>query len=87
MSTDTVAALLSMSSGECRWVGRYDVHAYCRAPMVRFVRADGRTAWTRGPATYCIACPAGNTKHGNWMDAQDAADLIDSIIAKGRSNA
>ena len=23
----------SLASGECRWIGRHDIHVYCRAPL------------------------------------------------------
>jgi hypothetical protein len=60
-------ALLSMSSGECRWIGRHDVQAYCHAPA-------------GSEARFCVVCPEAGLEHGNWVTAAEAAALIGSIV-------
>lgn len=67
MSASILVALLSMSSGECRWIGREDVHAYCMAPVGREPR-------------WCVVCPDAGLEYGNWVTAADAAALIGSIV-------
>jgi hypothetical protein len=67
MSASILVALLSMSSGECRWIGRHDIHAYCRAP-VGF------------EAHWCIVCPDAGMEYGNWVTAEEAAAVIGSIV-------
>jgi hypothetical protein len=65
----TLKAILSMGSGECRWVGRYDVHVYCRRP--------------RGvEPTYCVVCPDAGLEHGHWTSADCAANTIDYLLSK-----
>jgi hypothetical protein len=67
--TDTQYALERLDSGECRWIGRHDIHVYCHAPA------------KREPA-YCVVCPDAGLEHGNWMDAPRAAKLVDQIHAR-----
>lgn len=79
----TITLLREMASGECRWIGRHDLHAYCHAPFVRTTRADGRTAWGREPgaARYSIVCPAAGLAYGTWVPLDEAAVLCDRILA------
>jgi hypothetical protein len=59
--------IASLASGECRWIGRHDVHAYCRAP-VGF------------EAEWCVVCPDAGLEYGNWVTAEEAAAVIGSIV-------
>jgi hypothetical protein len=69
MNTATVAQLLSMSSGECRWIGRHDVHVYCHAPRGRDAR-------------FSVLCSTVGRQTHNWMPAADAVGVIDAIFTK-----
>ena len=74
-------SLRLMQSGECRWIGREDVHAYCKAPMVPAVMPNGGKAWTQGPRMFAVVCPAaGLTDPVAWMSLDEAADLIEDIL-------
>lgn len=58
----------SLESGECRWIGRHDVHVYCRRP--------------RGvEPTYCVVCPEAGLEYGNWLLLEQAAAIVDSLVA------
>lgn len=62
-------ALMSMASGECRWILRHDIHVYCFAPAGREPR-------------YGVVCPAAGLEYrpeSEWVTATDAAALIGSI--------
>jgi hypothetical protein len=74
MTTNTIRQLLSMVSGECRWIGRYDIHAYRHSPM------GYEPQW-------CVCCTDAGLKHGNWVDLDTAARQIDSILATETSDA
>ncbi len=63
----TTLAVSCMESGECRWIGRHDVHVYCRRPS----GVD--------PA-YCVVCPDAGLQYGHWVCASDAAEVIDSLL-------
>ena len=56
-----------MQSGECRWIGREDIHVYCHAPAGREPR-------------YCVVCPEGGMEHGNWMTADEAGLTVSRIL-------
>jgi len=60
----------SLASGECRWIGRHDVHVYCCAPL------------NHGP-TYCVVCPEAGLEYGAWVDATRAAKLVEEILKAG----
>ena len=64
-----VKQIQSMQSGECRWIGREDIHVYCHAPM-------------RHEPRYCVVCPAGDMDYGNWTTAAGAASQVDSILKR-----
>lgn len=74
--------LEEMTSGECRWVGRHDIHVYCHHPMVETMMPWGRTGWKRmaGEARYCVVCPDAGLEHGNWITAAEAAVIVDRIV-------
>lgn len=57
----------SLQSGECRWIGREDIHVYCHAPMGREPR-------------YCVVCPEGGLEYGNWTTAAEAAEEVESVL-------
>lgn len=71
MSASLVLALLSMVSGQCRWIVREDIHAYCHAPIGREPR-------------YCVVCPSAAldyvADYSQWVTATEAAALIGSIV-------
>lgn len=75
--------LEAMESGECRWVGRHDVHVYCRHPFVKTLMPTGRMGWTRpaGAARYCVVCPEAGLEYGNWLPLEQAAAIVDSIVS------
>jgi hypothetical protein len=73
----------SLASGECRWIGRHDVHVYCRAPLVETMMPWGRRGWTRGPATYCVVCQEAGLEYGEFVDAPRAAKLVEKILKSG----
>lgn len=61
-----IATLLAMDSGECRWIGRHDLHAYCRAPAGH-------------EPSYSLVCPDAGLEYGTWTTAADAAATIVSL--------
>lgn len=64
-----LVALMSMASGECRWILRHDIHVYCFAPAGREPR-------------YGVVCPDAGLDHRpteEWVPATEAAALIGSI--------
>ena len=67
-----------LASGECRWVGREDIHVYCRNPMREVPSPFGRPAWRRFPeeAVYCVVCPEAGLEYGEWVDAPRAAKRV-----------
>ena len=71
-----------MASGECRYIGREDVHVYCRNPLVRIAGIDGRERWERQPgaARYSVACPAAGLRYGTWVTACEAASTVSGIL-------
>lgn len=77
---DILDNIIGMSSGECRWVGREDIHVYCRAPLVRTITPCGKTGWEPGPATFCVVCPEAGLRHGNWTTAAECVAVIRSIL-------
>ena len=71
MSGSLLSTVRSMASGECRWIGRHDIHVYCMAPAGR-------------AASYCVVCPDDGLEYGIWVPADEACRLIDrSINTKG----
>jgi hypothetical protein len=68
----------SLASGECRWIGRHDVHVYCRAPLVETLGG-----WQPGPATYCVVCPDAGLEYGEWVDGPRAAKLVEKALKAG----
>jgi hypothetical protein len=73
----------SLKSGECRCIGREDIHVYCYAPCVETMMPWGRKGWIRGPASYCVVCPEAGLEHGEWVDAPRAAELVEKILKAG----
>jgi hypothetical protein len=72
--------IASLASGECRWIGREDVHVYCRRPFVECLMPSGRMGWQPGPATYSVVCPSAGLKHGTWVAADNAASTVIGIL-------
>jgi len=60
----------SLASGECRWIGRHDIHVYCRAPL-------------HHEPTYCVVCPEAGLEYGEWLSAPRAAKLVEKILKPG----
>jgi hypothetical protein len=74
------AAVHGLASGECRWIGREDIHVYCHAPMVERLMPTGRMGWQPGPATYSVVCPDAGLEPGTWVTAREAVRLIESAL-------
>lgn len=64
----TYLQIEALVSGECRWIGREDIHVYCHAPA-------GRNA------AYCVVCPEAGLDYGTWITAEEAAVIVDRIVA------
>lgn len=59
--------LSTLASGECRWIGRHDLHVYCHAPAGREPR-------------YCVVCPEeGLEDYEAWMPEAEAAAIVDRL--------
>ena len=76
-----IVEIESLASGECRWIGRHDVQVYCHAPMVETMMPWGRLGWQRGPAAYCVVCPDAGVEYGNWLPLEQAAALVEGVVA------
>jgi hypothetical protein len=63
MSGSLLSNVLSLASGECRWIGRHDIHVYCMAGCGR-------------EAQYCVVCPDAGFEYGAWVSADEACRLI-----------
>lgn len=79
----TISQIKSLESGEARWIGREDIHVYCRHPMRRALMPTGREGWQRLPedARYMVQCEDAGSLEGVWMTAAEAARLVDGILA------
>jgi hypothetical protein len=85
--TDSISRQVSsLASGECRWIGRDDLHVYCRRPSVKQLMPTGRIGWVPGPATYSVVCPSAGLKHGNWINASDAVRTVSSLMDRFSNN-
>lgn len=71
-----------MESGQCRWVGRHDIHVYCHHPMRMVRHPDGREAWQRREEDrrYRIVCGEAGDETG-WLDHDEAVRAIDRFLA------
>lgn len=59
--------LSTLSSGECRWIGRHDLHVYCHAPLGR-------------EPLYCVVCPdEGLEDYEAWLPEGQAAAIVDRL--------
>jgi hypothetical protein len=63
-----------MGSGECRWVGRHDIHVYCRNPLLR----DGQ-GWRRGLPSYKVVTADSDSE---YMTIDAAAALVVDLMAR-----
>ena len=79
----TLYEIDALESGECRWIGRHDVHVYCQHPFVETMMPTGRSGWTRpsGTARYCVGCPEAGLEYGTWLTLEQAAAIVDSLVA------
>ena len=73
-SRDVRRELADMGSGECRWVGRYDIHVYCRNPLVR----DGH-GWRRGLPSYKVVTA---DVESEWMAIDAAAAIVGNHMGR-----
>lgn len=64
----TLAQIETLTTGECRWIGRHDIHVYCHAPL-------------RRNAMYCVVCPEAGLEYGKWITAEEAAVTVNRIVA------
>ena len=80
MNRSILAAVCGMVSGQCKWIGREDIHVYCHAPMVERLMPTGRMGWQPGPATYSVVCPDAGLDAETWTTAADVARQIESIL-------
>lgn len=78
----TLHEIADLESGECRWIGRHDIHVYCQHPFVETIMPSGRPGWTREPgsARYSIACHEAGLSHGTWLTLAQAAAAVDKIL-------
>lgn len=80
----TLDQIESMESGQCRWIGRHDIHVYCHNPMREVAGPHGRPAWRRFPeeARYCVVCPDAGLEYLEdyraWVPAEEAAALVEA---------
>jgi hypothetical protein len=71
-----------MQSGECRWVGRHDIHVYCHHPLHPERRNE--TVYYQRRAEdrrYAIACPDAGLDCERWMDEEEAILTIEKIFS------
>jgi len=80
----TLAKVLGLVSGQCAWIGRHDIHCYCRHPMREVISEHGRPAWRRFPAEarYAVICHDAGIDQQHWTTAAEAAATIDTIFAQ-----
>lgn len=78
-----IATLYRMTSGECRWVGRPDIHVYCWAPCDLVMMPHGREGWQRRPPVFQIVTATATT---DWLDAPTAAREIQTLLAQESRN-
>lgn len=80
----TLAKVIGLVSGQCAWIGRHDIHCYCRHPMREVIGEHGRPAWRRFPAEarYAVICPDAGLNDQHWITAAEAAATIDFILAR-----
>lgn len=71
------AELDAMTSGECRWIGRHDLHVYCWAPCDA-VQSDGKTRWIRRQPSFRIDTAA------EWLDSESAAVAVEKHLMEER---
>ena len=72
----TIYEIDSLESGECRAI---------QHPFVETMMPTGRMGWTRpaGTARYCVACPEAGLEYGDWLPLEQAAAIVDSLVAGG----
>lgn len=71
--------------GGCFWIGREDIHVYCRNPMAAITGPGGRPGWRRDPeaARYRVVCPDAGLEAGtDWLTAGAALAVVDRILAE-----
>lgn len=68
MSASILVCIMALESGECRWIGREDIHVYCRAPAGR-------------QALYSVVCPMAGLGPHSWVPAEAAALVVEKILA------
>lgn len=84
-SNEIAAALYRMTSGECRWVGREDVHVYCWAPCDLVLMPHGRHGWQRRQPVFkawtsdSVGSPWDDA---GWVTAAVVVRQIESILTE-----
>lgn len=79
-----IASLHDMKSGECRWIGRHDLHVYCWAPLDKIHSDDGRPCrYVRRPSMFKLwTDDAGSVWDATgWTTAAEVARMIRGILA------
>ena len=71
MTASLLSSVEALATGECRWIGRHDIHVYCMAPAGRV-------------ASYCVVCPDAGLEYGICVPADEACRMIErSLNTKG----
>lgn len=76
--------LADMRSGECRWIGRYDLHVYCWAPCDQVTMANGKTGWQRRAPVYKLLIagePPNVWDRVGWGTAAEVCQRINAMMA------
>jgi hypothetical protein len=68
-----IGLLEQMTSGECRFVGRVDIHVYCRAPAGQ----------SRVFKVWTVDSEGSPWEPDGWVDAAVAAGQIEAILEAG----
>lgn len=64
-----IGQLSAMESGECRWIGRPHIHAYCRSPA-------------RQPARWMIVTAELPYNDSRWCSLEEAAAFVERLLEK-----
>ena len=77
-----MTSIEEMTSGECRWMHRHDLHVHCHHPLRRVRQPDGREAWLRcdEDRRYKVVCGQAGEETG-WITHDDAVRAIDRFLS------
>ena len=76
-------SLAAMTSGECRFVGRVDIHVYCWAPCDLVDMPTGRKGWQRRPPKYKVFTGDDEShpwEPGGWLEPEEAAARVATLL-------